>query len=90
MKNLLQIGMWLLECVQTIYLFGESDIPVAAIPSVCGYAANPSQLFAAEKADDYSPRAGRPIKLVVNSHGIYLEPTASTHLSGMLFKQCII
>jgi hypothetical protein len=81
--------MWLLESLKTIYLFGESDIPAAALPSVCGYAANPSSRLVTKKADDHCPRARRPIKLAVNPRGISLEPTASTHLSSM-FKQYIV
>jgi hypothetical protein len=88
MKNLLQTGVRLLEPLKIIYLFGESDIPAAALPPVCGYAANPSSRFVAEKTDGDCPRARGPIKLAVNPRGISLEPTASTHLSSM-FKHIL-
>lgn len=41
MASVTELGLLPFSFLKTLYLFGKSDIPVAALPTVCRHCANP-------------------------------------------------
>lgn len=69
--------------LRTLYLFGKSDIPVAAIPSVSSKQRPLTKLILSRSIVSYSPRAHWFIRLASSCERTALEPIAFAYLPGM-------
>jgi hypothetical protein len=85
MESVLGLGKLPFSFLKTLYLFGKSDIPAAALPSVCA-GANSHMHRKGHRltlgADGCSPCACCTMWLLPDSQGVSVESITSSHVSG--------
>lgn len=68
------------QFLETLYLFGKSDIPVAALPSVRNKQSSANKAVLSSDIDGYSPRARWIFRFTSDRGRTPLEPTTSAYL----------
>lgn len=87
-KDPLELMSRIPEFLKILYLFGKSDIPVAAIPSVRNKQCPLINAVLSNIVDGYRPRARWIFRLASDREGTPLESITFAYLPGMYKVFC--